>query len=52
MASHTESQIALIEWLRLEAQFARAEVVDEARIQSAALKQLFDLRVEAHSKVL
>ena len=34
--SQTESQIALMEWLRLEAQFARAEVVDEARIQSGS----------------
>ena len=48
--SHTESQIALIEWLRLEAQFARAEVVDEARIQSGSSQRLFDLWVEAHSK--
>ena len=48
--SQTESQIALAEWLRLEAQFARAEVVDEARIQSGTSKRLFDLWVEAHSK--
>ena len=48
--SQTESQIALTEWLRLEAQFARAEVVDEARIQSGSSKRLFDLWVGAHSK--
>ena len=48
--SQTESKIALAEWLRLEAQFARAEVVDEARVQSGTSQRLFDLWVEAYSK--
>ena len=49
-ASQSERQIAVTEWLRLEAKYARFQTLDEARLVSGSSDKLYQLWVRARLK--